>query len=146
MINLSQLIDEVDELLTDSTHPLDEKQARKLSLMMLRQIMSAQFEIQREVADWKTDIANRRSVVNERITKLEKVVEDVVETTSDFTEVKKTVERIDRTITEYPSITWLLRYRFSNTSKAITAILVLIYLLANNYPALADWLNLPPLP
>lgn len=144
--SISTLIDEVDELLTDSTHPIDEKQARKLNLMMLRQIMNVQFDIQREITDWKTDVSNRRTVVNERLEKLEKVVEDVVEAVKDLPEVRKTVERVDQTMAEYPSITWLLRYKTTPTMRWIVAFLFVLYVVIKNYPAMATWLGLPPLP
>lgn len=144
--NVAMLIDDVDEILTDSAHPIDEKQARKLSLMMLRQIMNVQLEIQREIADWKADVSNRRTVVNDRLDKLEKVVEDVVEAVKDLPAVKKTVETVERTVTEYPSITWLLRYKTTPTMRWIVAFLFVLYVVIKNYPAMATWLGLPPLP
>ncbi len=124
--SIPQLINDVDELLTDSTHPLDEKQARRMTLMMLRQIMNVQFEIQREIADWKADVKNRRDEVNERLTKIEGDV--------------KAIKDLQQ---EYPSVTWLLRHR---TSKALMAIAVALYLFFSNYPLVAALFKLPPLP
>lgn len=127
--NFHQLLEDVDELLTDSTHPLDEKQARKLSLMMLRQIMNVQFDIQREIADWKTDVKNRRDVVNERLAKIE-----------------SEVGAIKQVMAEYPSLTWLLRYRTTPTIRWGGVAIVIVYILLQVYPQVAAWVGLPPLP
>lgn len=133
---LQSLFEQVDDILTDSQHPLDVKQSWKVSLALLQQMISFQLEIKREIADLVVKLSEEKVEQDDEI----KAVKANVQ------EIKTEVAEIKRTITEYPSLTWLLRYKFSNTSKAISAILVLIYLVVRNYPALATWLNLPPLP
>lgn len=151
--SIAQLIDEADELLTDSQHPLDEKQARKLSLMMLRQIVNLQFEIQREIADWKTEVKNRRERVDIQITELKGTVNEIKGTLEDYPTLKKTVSElgttvheIKRTVSEYPSLLWLLRHKTTPTIRWLTVGVFLIFILYRSYPAFAAWLGLPPLP
>lgn len=137
---LRSLLEQVDEILTDSQHPLDPKQSQKISLMLLQQIVNMQLSMKREMVDNQVEIKNdlealrgnlttRRAKLDERISRIE------VE-----------VAALKNVLQEYPSMTWLLRYRFSTTSKVIVAILAFIYLLFRFYPALAAWWGLPPLP
>lgn len=126
---LESLLDEVDEILTDSQHPMDPKQSQKVNLMLLRQIVNMQLAIQRDVADMKVNLQNRRAALDERIGKIE-----------------NEIEAIKKIMVEYPSLTWLLRYKTTPTMRFIVGFLLVLYLLARNYPALAAWWGLPPLP
>lgn len=144
---LQSLFDQVDDILTDSQHPLDVKQSWKVSLALLQQMISFQLEIKREIADLVVKLSEEKVQQDDEI----KAVRDeiaVVKTdvVAKITEVKNEVAEIKRTITDYPSITWLLRYKFSNTSKVIVSILAIIYIVYRSYPALAVWWGWPPLP
>lgn len=68
------LIDDVDEMLTDSRHPLDEQQARRMSLMLLRQVYNEQLVIRRELADWKVDVRKETAELERRLKDVEKLV------------------------------------------------------------------------
>lgn len=137
---LRSLLEQVDEILTDSQHPLDPKQSQKISLMLLQQIVNMQLVMKREMVDNQLEIKNdllalqgnlttRRAQLDERISRIE-----------------AEVAAIKQVMADYPSLVWLLRYRFSTTSKVIIAILAFLYFLFRFYPALAAWWGLPPLP
>lgn len=126
---LELLMARADLLLTDTQHPLDPKQSAEVTLMLIQQIVNLTLAIQREIADLKADLSDRQAKLDERIDGIE-----------------ESVETIQNTMRDYPSLTWLLRYRFSSTSKTIFAILIICWIVVRYYPALAAWFGLPALP
>lgn len=126
---LQLLMERADKLLTDSNHPLDPKQTSEVTLMLIQQIVNQNMTIQRELADLKVNLTDRRAALDSRI---EKIEDDVA--------------AIKTTMTEYPSLTWLLRYKTTPTMRWIAAFLFVLWLVWNTYPAFATWLGLPPLP
>lgn len=126
----SSLIDQVDELLTDTKHPLDEKQARRMSLMLLREIFNDQLEIKRNLDKVKFDIDERRARLDETIKK-----------------VQTDIDELWRYVREYPSLTWLLRFKFKPT---VTWLVIFVVVVTGLFWAYREWLlaqlGLPPFP
>lgn len=95
------LIADVDEMLTDSRHPLDEQQARRMSLMLLRQVYNVQLKIQREIADWKADVSTRREQVNVQIAGIRQEVQ-LLE--SHVREIERNVSGLDKSVKDVEKI------------------------------------------
>lgn len=133
---LQSLFEQVDDILTDSQHQLDVKQSWKISLALMQQMINFQLEIKRELADLVVKLGEEKIQHDDTI----KAVR------AEVGQVKAEVAEIKRTITEYPSITWLLRYKTTPTMRFIVGFLFVLYILIRNYPALAAWWGLPPLP
>ena len=122
------LIDDVDELLTDSKHPLDERQARRMSLMLLRQIFNDQLEIQSDLHKMRLDIDERRSVLDQTISK-----------------IQTDVNELWRHVRNYPSLTWLLRFKTKPTIIWLAIFVVVVMVLFYGYRTwLLNQLGLPP--
>lgn len=126
---LEKLLEQVEDILTDSKHPLDDKQSRMLSLMLQQQtalVIQALFnetiEIRRTMVDVKVEIVNSENLIDQRIA------------------------RIETHILAYPSITYLLRHRTKETVLGMVGVITIIMVFLLTYQ---DWLftrlGLPPL-
>lgn len=125
---LRNMLEQADDLLTDSNHPLDMKQTAKVSLMLIQQIVNMQLSIRREIAVIRVDLQAQRARLDDRIFAVEGDVAD-----------------IKRTMADYPSILWLLRYRTKATVMWIGGTMVVLIGLFLSYQ---EWLlarlGLPP--
>lgn len=101
--SLPQLIEEVDALLTDTNHAVDERHARKLSLMLQRHTALAIQDIYNKLllfdriqADLLVNLEKRRAVIDERVAGVERELKEVKEdmltaSAPDFLQLKKAV-------------------------------------------------------
>lgn len=138
--SIQDLLEQVDDVLTDSQHPLDARQSTRISLMLQRQIVNMQLSMKREMLENQREIkaelgslhgnlASRRAALDERIEKIE-----------------DEVKAIKTLMSEYPSLAWLIRYRTTPTVRFLVAAAVVIYILLKAYSPVAAWLGLPPIP
>ena len=95
---LKLVIDEVDELLTDTNHAVDEQHARKLSLMLQRHTAIAIQDIYTKLnvfdklqGELLVNLEQRRAVINERVTELERGVKEVKDALQDYQVFKKAI-------------------------------------------------------
>lgn len=92
---MGNLIADVDDLLTDSKHPLDEQQARRMSLMLLRQVYNEQLIIQRDIADWKVDMKRELGEAKERARK-------------DWESLEARVQQVERMLPWVRGLAWFV--------------------------------------
>lgn len=106
--SLPKLIDEVDSLLTDTDHAVDEQHARKLSLMLQRHTALAIQDIynrivlfERTQAELQVNLEKRRAVIDERVATVEREVKSLQNTALDYETFK---ERIVKEVAQAQSL------------------------------------------
>ncbi len=135
--NSFNLIDQIDAMLTDSSHPLDERQARKMSLMLQRQIYDEQLSILDDIKSLRNEISNNQTTVNSSI----KMIDDAVKS------IRSDVDELWRQWREYRSLTWLLRFKTKPTLVWSTSFVVIVTIILALYRQwLFDQLGLPNIP
>lgn len=148
---LNLLVEQVDELLTDSKHPLDERHARELSLMLqkhtaiaLQEIYRQQLSLEKGQVDLLRNLSERRAAIDARVQKVEGDIKDLKDLTKNLPDVEKDVAHLKKTLAEYPTIPWLVRYKFWDTLKVIVGVVVVIVILYFTFkPVLSAWLGVP---